>query len=87
MNSTEQKKHALHLSKQICSITGMVMDYWSVNEMEAIDIIYSSNMYRLLSDETTKVWHYSTYVLFDILKTERETGNIANSYYVEGLVR
>jgi hypothetical protein len=86
MNATEQKKRALHLSKQVCAITGMVMDFYGVNEMDAIDIIYTSKMYRLLSDETTKIWHYSTHVLFEILKTERETGNIANSFYVEGLV-
>jgi hypothetical protein len=64
----------------------MVMDFYCVNEIDAIDTIYSSNMYRLLSDETTKIWHYSAHVLFEILKTERETGNIANSFYVEGLV-
>jgi hypothetical protein len=86
MNTIEQKKRALHLSKQVCAITNMVMDFYNINEMDAIDIIYSSNMYRLLSDEATKLWHYSTLVLFDILKTERETGNIANSFYVEGLV-
>jgi hypothetical protein len=86
MNSIEQKKRVLHLAKQICAITGMVMDFYHVTEIEAIDIIYTSNMYRLLSDESTKVWHYSTHALFDILRTERETGSIANSVYVEGLV-
>ncbi|MDR1505833.1 MAG: hypothetical protein LBI67_01890 [Treponema sp.] len=87
MNTIEEKRRALHLSKQLCAITGMVMDYYHLSEMDAIGIIYTSQMYRLLADEKTKVWHYSVHTLFDILKTERETGNVSNSIYVQGLVR
>jgi hypothetical protein len=65
----------------------MVMDYYHLSEMDAIDIIYSSQMYCLLSDEKSKVWHYSVHALFEIFKTERDTGDIANSAYIQGLVR
>jgi hypothetical protein len=39
---------------------------------ESIDIIYGSNLYRKLEDESTKLWHFSEYTLVDLLYAELE---------------
>ncbi|HOO34013.1 MAG TPA: hypothetical protein PLB99_12855 [Thermotogota bacterium] len=46
----------------------------SITEEEAIDYLYTSKLYKLLEDEQTKVWQYSTPLLYDLLKTEKEQG-------------
>ena len=43
---------------------------------EAINAFYSSKTYELLSNEETKMWHYSPLTLYMIWKEEQETGNI-----------
>jgi hypothetical protein len=46
----------------------------SITEEEAIDSLYTSKLYKMLEDEKTKVWQYSTPLLYDLLKTEKEQG-------------
>lgn len=46
------------------------------NEIESINKIYSSNTYKLLEQEETKVWHYSPLTIYYMWKSEIETGAI-----------
>ena len=43
-------------------------------EEEVIDFLYTSKLYKLLEDEKTKVWQYSTPLLYNLLKNEKEQG-------------
>jgi len=43
---------------------------------EAISLLYNSKLYYLLSDEQSKVWHYSTEKLFQLFDEETITGNL-----------
>jgi hypothetical protein len=36
--------------------------------------LYSSEVYKLLEDEKTKVWQYSTPLLYSLLKSEKKQG-------------
>jgi len=46
----------------------------SVNE--AFNLIYNSQVFELLSNEKTKVWHYSVNMLYYLLQEEIKTGMV-----------
>jgi hypothetical protein len=41
---------------------------------EAFSLIYSSQVFELLANEKTKVWHYSVNMLYELLQSEIKTG-------------
>ena len=43
---------------------------------EAFGLIYNSQVFELLSSEKTKVWHYSAHLLYYLLQTEIQTGEV-----------
>jgi len=45
-----------------------------LSEEEAIEYLYSSKVYKLLENEKTKVWQYSTPLLYNLLKNEKKQG-------------
>lgn len=45
-----------------------------LSEEEAIEYLYSSEVYKLLENEKTKVWQYSTPLLYNLLKNEKKQG-------------
>ena len=57
------------VSERICQV-------YHVTEEEAIYSLYSSQLYALLENEATKVWHYSAEKLFNLYQQEIETGRI-----------
>ncbi len=61
----------------ICSdLTYMIMCKESISQEEAINKLYASKLYSLLEDEETKVWQYSTPMLYALLEQESQTGTI-----------
>lgn len=57
-------------------LVNMIVQKEGINEEEAIKKLYNSKLYALLEDETTKVWQYSTEMLYSLLEEEQATGNI-----------
>lgn len=47
-----------------------------VTENEAIKLLYSSKLYAALEQEETKIWQYSTPMLYSLLEQEWKTGII-----------
>jgi len=45
-------------------------------------LFYNSNFYRLYEREDTKLWHFSSITLIDLLNQEATTGHI--EFPVEG---
>ena len=45
-------------------------------EDEALVRFYLSKTYKLLSDEESKLWHYSPLTLYEIWKNEYKTGEL-----------
>ena len=82
INSVDRRKHALRLAKQAGRVVQLIIQNENVSEYNAIVNFYNSHTYKLLSDCNTKLWWYSVYAIFDIFKTEKETGSVLNSPYI-----
>lgn len=55
---------------------GMIAEKENISENAAITKLYNSELYAILEQEDTKVWHYSTHMLYSLLKQEETTGKI-----------
>lgn len=47
-----------------------------IDEIKAMNEFYQSKVYSLLSDEETKMWHYSPMTVYTMWKHEKETGEV-----------
>lgn len=47
-----------------------------ITDFEATVNLYQSELYSLLEDESTKLWHYSTPMLYSLYEQEQKTGHI-----------
>ena len=43
---------------------------------DALEYLYSSQLYALLEKEETKMWHYSPQMLLYLLENEKSTGQL-----------
>lgn len=57
-------------------LVSMIVRKKSISEDEAISKLYTSQLYAALENEDTKLWHYSTEMLFSLLEQEELTGSI-----------
>lgn len=57
-------------------IVAMIAAKRNVLENEAIKLLYSSKLYESLENEETKVWQYSTHMIYSLLEQEWESGEI-----------
>ncbi|MCL2102380.1 MAG: hypothetical protein FWH22_11785 [Fibromonadales bacterium] len=53
-----------------------LMDERNINEKEASNLLYYSELYKKLEIEETKLWHLSSFALYSLLEEELETGKI-----------
>ena len=59
----------------ICAdVVKLISEKRQVAENEAIKLLYSSKLYEALEQEETKVWQYSTPMLYSLLEQEWKTG-------------
>ncbi len=58
-------------------LVNLIVQEENISEKDAIRILYSSQLYSYLECEETKVWHYSTHMLYSLLVEELETGSIS----------
>lgn len=56
---------------KIRDMVAWIIDRKQLRFDEAIPYVYKSQLYALLTDETTKLWHLSTAKLCDILIDEK----------------
>ena len=72
----EQEQFAA-LMPYICSdLIAMICEKQNVTDEEAIVKLYGSKLYAAQEDEETKVWHYSTHMLYSLLEQEMTSGII-----------
>lgn len=61
----------------ICAdLVHLIIAKQNISEDEAIAKLYSSNFYTVLEQEDTKVWQYSTEMLYALFEQEQKNGNI-----------
>lgn len=53
----------------------LITENYAYDEMTATNEFYSSNLYALLEQEDTKLWHFSPLTLFNMFDEEKKTGN------------
>ncbi|MDD6984369.1 MAG: hypothetical protein PUJ47_04105 [Clostridia bacterium] len=54
----------------------MISAKQAISENDAIKRLYSSKLYETLEQENTKLWQYSTPMLYALLEQEWKTGTI-----------
>ena len=57
-------------------LVGMIAVKRKVAESEAIRLLYASRLYESLEEEETKLWQYSTPMLYSLLEQELTSGTI-----------
>ncbi len=57
-------------------IVNLLMENRGLSLPEASDLLYNSQLYKLLEDEKTKVWRFGYPLLYDLLEEELATGKI-----------
>ena len=60
----------------VSDLASMIAAKQSISEDDTIKLLYSSELYSLLEDEATKLWHYSTNMLYSLFVQEQTTGTI-----------
>lgn len=55
-------------------LVGMIAQKKGISENEAITKLYNSKLYAALEQEDTKVWQYSTDMLYSLFEQEERTG-------------
>lgn len=57
-------------------VVKMIAEKRNVSEKEAVKLLYASQLYGALEQEDTKLWHYSTSMLYALLEQEWDSGTI-----------
>ena len=57
-------------------IIGLIVEKYHIDEEQATEKLYTSELYSQLEDERTKLWHLSPFALFEMFYEEQETGKI-----------
>lgn len=57
-------------------IVKMIIENRNISEKQAIKLLYDSKLYETLEIEETKVWQYSTHMLYALLEQEWNYGTI-----------
>ena len=69
-----------NISSVISMITPGILNLLMINRNlelgDASDLLYHSQLYKLLEDEKTKVWRLGYPLLYDMLEEELSTGMI-----------
>lgn len=71
-----QEQFAAILPYISADLINMICNKKEITEEEAIIKLYTSQLYAALEQEDTKLWHYSTEMLYWLLVQEEQTGAI-----------
>lgn len=71
-----QEQFAAIMPTISADLVAMITDKQRISEKEAIKQLYASKLYAALEQEETKVWQYSTSMLFALYEQEKRTGEI-----------
>ena len=72
----DKYKFAAVLPVVIGGLVNKIIDETHVNDDEAFEKLYDSELYAALENETTKVWTYSVPRLFYLFRNEIITGKL-----------
>ncbi len=56
-------------------VVHLITENYAYDELTASNEFYSSEVYALLEQEETKLWHFSPLALFSLFDEEKKTGS------------
>ncbi len=56
------------------SVVGILAERLGLDEIKATETFFGSDVYAALSDEGTKMWHYSPELIASLVEEEMRTG-------------
>lgn len=71
-----QEQFAAMMPYISADLVAMIADKQNITNEEAITKLYASKLYEALENEETKVWQYSTQMLYSLFEQEEKTGTI-----------
>lgn len=72
----EKKMFEAMLILIVPQVVHLIIENYNQSEVEASRAFYESEVYALLEQEDTKLWHLSPLTLFNMYDEERKTGQI-----------
>ena len=57
-------------------LISLIAEKQNISEGAAIKKLYSSKLYEALENEETKIWQYSTQMLYSLFEQEEKNGDI-----------
>ena len=57
---------------KIQSLVSFIIEKLDIDFKNALEYLYSTELYEVLTDEESKIWHLSTEKLFELLEYEKE---------------
>ena len=67
-------KFSAIMSVLVPQIVRLIQEKNTVDEIAASDMFYRSEVYALLEQEKTKLWHFSPLTLYTMFAEEQQTG-------------
>ena len=71
-----QEQFAAMMPYISADLVAMIANKQDISNEEAISKLYASKLYEALENEETKVWQYSTQMLYSLFDQEEKTGAI-----------
>ena len=71
-----QEQFAAMMPYISADLVGLIANKQNITNEEAITKLYASKLYEALENEETKVWQYSTQMLYSLFEQEEKTGTI-----------
>ena len=65
-----QENLYLLLPSKVCWLASMLVENKGSSTIDSIKVIYSSNLYKRLKVESTKIWHLGPVALYQELEAE-----------------
>ena len=71
-----QEQFAAMMPYISADLVAMIAQKQNISHENAIKKLYASQLYAALENEETKVWQYSTQMLYALFEQEEKTGTI-----------
>ena len=72
----DKRFHSILSIILIPQVLDLIVQNEGLDEVSAVNVFYQSRVYSLLSNEETKMWHFSPMTLYKMWKDEKETGEV-----------
>lgn len=78
----DKKQFDQMLEIKISDLAALILQRQSIEFEDVLQLVYESELFTILSDETTKLWHLSNEKLFDMLMSEKNEKQLTLPDYV-----